>query len=96
MSAQLRLELAPVTSLDDPLRLGRVQVTFADGLVSDWLQLASPFAGPGYGMFALPQTDAHALVAFATDDRSIGYVMGFTWDGKAKPLVDDPEKQQQV
>lgn len=96
MSAQLRFELAPVRSVDDPLRLGRVQVTFADGLVSDWLQLASPFAGSGYGMFALPQTDAHALVAFATDDRSIGYVMGFAWDGEAKPLFDDPVRQKQV
>jgi uncharacterized protein involved in type VI secretion and phage assembly len=96
MSLHLRLELAQVDSVEDPLGLGRLQVEYADGLVSDWLQLASPFAGSGYGMFALPQKGAPALVAFAMEDRTTGYVIGFPWDGKAKPIVEDKQKQPQV
>ncbi|TAM54764.1 MAG: Rhs element Vgr protein [Paraburkholderia sp.] len=96
MSAHLRIELAKVYSVADALGLGRIRVVYADGLTSDWLQLMSPFAGPGYGMFALPQVGAPALVAFATENRTCGYVIGFPWDGKAKPIVEDQQKQPKV
>jgi uncharacterized protein involved in type VI secretion and phage assembly len=96
MSAHLRVELAQVESVDDELSLGRIKVKYADDFVSDWLQLASPFAGPGYGMFALPQKGAPALVAFATENRTCGYVIGFPCDGNAKPVIDDKEKQPKV
>lgn len=96
MSSHLRLELATVDSVTDPQTLGRVQVKYADGLISDWLQISSPFAGPEYGMFSLPQTGAPALVAFATENRTCGYLIGFPWDGKAKPIVTDQEKQPKI
>ncbi|WP_206952574.1 phage baseplate assembly protein V [Trinickia acidisoli] len=102
MSAHLRLELAQVANADDEedaddrANLGCVKVRFADGLISDWLQVASPFAGPEYGMFALPREGTPALVAFATDDRTCGYVIGFLWSGKSKPPIADQAKQQQV
>ena len=82
--------------VDDEVGLGRITVKYADGFISDWLQLASPFAGPGYGMFALPQKGAPALVAFATENRTCGYVIGFPCDGKAKPVIEDKEKQPNV
>lgn len=96
MSSHLKVELGTVNDVADKLGLGRIKVTYADGFVSDWLQLASPFAGPGYGMFALPQVGAPVLVAFATENRTCGYVIGFPWDGKAKPIVEDKEKQPKV
>lgn len=127
MSAYLKVELAMVVSVDDPDNLGRVQVQYVDGLLSDWLPVASPFAGPGYGMFALQTTTAPkqsdpaapdatagssdaeappasespstlALVTFATDDRTYGYVLGFLfrWDDNASPYVIDKEKRQSV
>lgn len=96
MSAHLRVELAQVESVADKLCLGRITVKYADGFISDWLQLASPFAGPGYGMFALPQKGAPALVAFATENRTCGYVIGFPCDGNAKPVIEDKEKQPKI
>lgn len=56
MSARLKLELGVVINATDPDKLGRVQVQYEDGVISNWLQVASPFAGPGYGMFALETT----------------------------------------
>lgn len=96
MSDHLRLELAHVHSVEDVQALGRIQVKYADGLISDWLQVVSPFAGAGYAMFALPKKDTPALVAFATEDRQCGYVIGFLWDGGSKPPVADNVQQQQV
>jgi uncharacterized protein involved in type VI secretion and phage assembly len=96
VSDHLRLELAQVHSVDDVQALGRIQVQYADGLISDWLQVVSPFAGAGYGMFALPKKGTPALVAFATKDRLYGYVIGFLWDGGSKPPVVDNLQQQQV
>lgn len=126
MTAHLKLELAPVVSTDDPHQLGRVQVQYDDGLISDWLAVASPFAGPGYGMFAQQITSASdqsppvmheatangeasqspppeqpstlALVAFATENRTYGYVIGFLfrWDKNVSTYVVDKAKQQSV
>jgi uncharacterized protein involved in type VI secretion and phage assembly len=113
MSARLRLELAQVHSVDDPLGLGRVQVKYADrvttskqvsaqeieaaaALLSDWLLVASPFAGNAFGMFSLPEQGTPALVAFATEDRTCGYVVGFVWTGASKPPVEGLETQKKV
>lgn len=147
MSARLKLELGVVVNATDPRKLGRVQVQYEDGVISNWLEVASPFAGPGYGMFSLEttlgaQTPAPAdpkppqkrygntasttpassttatsstettqseqpaasaptlaLVAFAMDDRTYGYVIGFLfrWDKNASPyIVDDEKKRQSV
>ena len=56
MIARLKLELGVVINATDPDKLGRVQVQYEDGVISNWLQVASPFAGPGYGMFSLEAT----------------------------------------
>lgn len=113
MSARLRLELAEVHSVDDPRGLGRVQVKYADrvitpkqlsaaqvqdapALLSDWLQVSTPFAGNAFGMFALPEQGTPALVAFATEDRTSGYIIGFVWTGASRPPVEDPETQKKV
>lgn len=96
MPSNLKVELAHVDSVTDPLGLGRVKVEYADGLISDWLQIASPFAGAEFGMFALPGKGTPALVVFATHDRTSGYVVGFLWSGKSRPPVKDNEQQQHV
>ena len=125
MSGYLKVELATVINADDPDKLGRVQVQYDDGLISDWLQVATSFAGPGYGMFGLQITPGNenslpptpeqladgdeseqpqespstlALVVFAMDDRTYGYVIGFLfrWDDGASPYVIDKKKQQNV
>jgi uncharacterized protein involved in type VI secretion and phage assembly len=151
--------MARVIDDNDPDMLGRVQVQYDDGVISNWLQVASPFAGPGYGMFSLQISNAEraaeppspipaprvtpsappaepdgpdpsappdepdnpapsappdesdspepsapaspptiALVAFAMEDRTYGYVIGFVfrWDENAVALVDKEKKQRNV
>lgn len=58
MGTHLRVEMARVIDDNDPDKLGRVQVQYDDGVISNWLQVASPFAGPGYGMFSLQISNA--------------------------------------
>jgi uncharacterized protein involved in type VI secretion and phage assembly len=96
VSAHLRLELAAVDDTTDPLSLGRIKVKYVDGLISGWLQVASPFAGTQSGMFSLPETDTPALVAFATEDRTCGYIIGFLWTGTSKPPIAENAQQKQV
>jgi uncharacterized protein involved in type VI secretion and phage assembly len=92
--------LATVDETNDPRGLGRIRVRFElkrDGeghqVRSDWLQVASPFAGGQYGMFFLPQKGASALVAFSGSDPACAYVIGFLWNGQLKPPV---EREQQA
>ena len=96
MNSRLRLELAAVEDTTDPLNLGRIKVKYADELISGWLQVASPFAGSQCGMFALPEKDTPALVAFATEDRAYGYVIGFLWTGTSMPPIAENAQQKQV
>jgi uncharacterized protein involved in type VI secretion and phage assembly len=92
--------LATVIDTNDVDGLGRIKVAFElkrDGegnrIQSDWLQIMSPFAGAGYGMFFLPERGASALVAFSGSDPSRAYVIGFLWNGKLKPPVDEADPQ---
>lgn len=96
MSSHLRLELAAVDDTSDPLSLGRIKVKYVDDLISGWLQVASPFAGSQCGMFALPEKDTPALVAFATEDRAYGYIIGFLWTGTSRPPIAENTQQKQV
>lgn len=96
MSSHLRLELAAVDDTSDPLSLGRIKVKYVDELISGWLQVASPFAGSQCGMFALPEKGTPALVAFATEDRTYGYIIGFLWTGTSKPPIAENAQQKQV
>ncbi|RME97480.1 MAG: hypothetical protein D6768_19555 [Chloroflexi bacterium] len=83
---------AKVVSLDDPERLGRVQVMFpwlpqykhAD-LASNWARLASPAAGKGQGFFCLPEVDDEVLVAFEHGDPNYPYIVGRLWNQWDKP-----------
>lgn len=76
--------------------LGRIKVKFklrGTETESDWLQIVSPFACAGYGLFFLPAKGASALLAFADGNPSKPYVLGFLWNGKHKPPIEKDDQQ---
>ncbi len=70
--------LGRVTAVDDPDRTGRVRVTlptFGD-LDAGWLAVASPGAGPGRGIVALPDVDDTVFVVLPHGEPTAGVVVG--------------------
>lgn len=85
-----------VTDLDDPERLGRVQVRFPylGDRRSDWAKLVSPMAGPDRGMFFRPEVDDEVLVAFEHGDPRRSYILGSVWSKVDRPPSDDGQPVQ--
>ncbi len=81
------LTVGIVTSVDDPDRLGRVQVrlpTFGD-VDCGWIGVVSAAAGSGKGIVALPDVDDHVLVLLAHEDPGRAAVLGGLF-GAAGPV----------
>jgi len=88
---QSTCQLAEVVSVEDPERLGRVQVRIssADGVEGHdgpiWARVATPFAGAERGAFLLPDVGDEVLVAFVQGDARMPIVVGGLWNGSAAP-----------
>ena len=80
-----------VSSLDDPEKLGRIQVQFPhlDNAKSDWARIVSPMAGNGRGLFLKPEVGDEVLVAFEHGDRRRPYILGALWNKEDKPPPTD-------
>jgi uncharacterized protein involved in type VI secretion and phage assembly len=81
-----------VTSLDDPDKLGRVQVRLphlGEDMQLGWAKLASPMAGAERGMVFRPEPEDEVLVGFEYDDPRRPYVLGGLWSSVDKPPADD-------
>ncbi|MFC5475562.1 phage baseplate assembly protein V [Paraherbaspirillum soli] len=92
----LGVTIGTVADTRDKEGLGRVKVRFVlkgQDIESDWLQIVSCSAGPGYGAFFLPQAGDSALLAFADGDASKAYVLGFMWNGQQKPPLEKSQQQ---
>jgi uncharacterized protein involved in type VI secretion and phage assembly len=77
-----------VTNNKDPDGLGRVKLALpwlADGFETEWARVASPMAGKGRGLYALPEVDDEVLVGFAHGRLDAPFVLGGLWNGKDKP-----------
>jgi uncharacterized protein involved in type VI secretion and phage assembly len=85
-----------VTNNQDPDKMGRVRVKFAD-LGSDceswWARTATPMAGAGRGMYSLPEVGDEVLIAFQQGDVRYPYVVGSLWNGKDAPPEDNSDGQ---
>jgi uncharacterized protein involved in type VI secretion and phage assembly len=82
------LVIGIVTTNTDPDGLGRIKVALpwlADGFETDWARVASPMAGPGRGLYLLPEVDDEVLVGFAHGRLDSPFVIGALWNGKDKP-----------
>lgn len=94
------MALATVVDTNDKDALGRIKVEYllkqdkhGNKIQSDWVQFVSPFAGKAHGMFFLPDVGTRALVAFSGSDPARAYVIGFLWDGKLEPPVEQAMRQ---
>lgn len=83
------VEVALVTNVQDPDKLGRVKVCFPrlpGKPESDWVRVAQPAAGAGRGFYWLPHVNDEVLIAFERGEAHRPYVIGSLWNGKDKPM----------
>ena len=81
-----------VTNNQDPDGMGRVKVKLpwlSDTDESAWARVATPMAGPGRGLYFLPEVDDEVLVAFEHGDARFPYVLGALWNGQDAPPADN-------
>jgi uncharacterized protein involved in type VI secretion and phage assembly len=81
-----------VKSLDDPDRLGRVQVYFpwlSEKNQSYWARIATLMSGSNRGSWFMPELNDEVLVSFEHGDSQQPYVVGMLWNGKDKPPNQD-------
>ncbi len=79
--------LGVVTKIDDPERLGRVQVSlpaFGD-VETDWMEVVSAGGGAGKGLLMIPDVGDRALVLCARGDPAQGVVLGGLFGPKGLP-----------
>ena len=77
-----------VTANADPDQEGKVRVKFPwfdDDMVSEWCRVLQPYAGPGYGMFFVPEINDKVVVGFAHGDMRLPIVLGGVYNGQDKP-----------
>jgi uncharacterized protein involved in type VI secretion and phage assembly len=83
------VEVAIVTNVKDPDKLGRVKVKYPrlpGGPESDWARVAQPAAGAGRGFYWLPEVNDEVLVAFELGHANRPFVIGTLWNGVDKPM----------
>jgi uncharacterized protein involved in type VI secretion and phage assembly len=79
---------AVVSDVRDPLKLGRVRLTFpwlAKDFTSGWARTVQAGAGKGRGVLVLPEVGDEVLVGFADGDLDSPYVIGGLYNGKDTP-----------
>jgi hypothetical protein len=79
--------LGVVTKIDDPEKLGRVQVSlpaFGD-VETDWMEALSAGGGAGKGLLMIPDVGDRVLVLCARGDPSQGVVLGGLFGPKGLP-----------
>lgn len=74
---------------------GRVFVIFPllDEEQGYWVPVATAMAGKERGTWLMPEENDEVVVAFADGDINHPYIIGFLWNGQAKPPEMDPNKR---
>ena len=83
-----------VTNNNDPDGLGRVKVSLpwmADQVESDWARVVTPMAGPGRGVYFLPEVNDEVLVAFEHGNPDMPFVLGGLWNGEDRPPASNSD-----
>lgn len=81
------IQLATVTSVNDPEGLNRVEVRLLSHSGSPqqegtlWARVATPFAGNNKGAFLFPDVDDEVVVSFVNGDSRYPIVLGSLWNG---------------
>lgn len=77
-----------VTSVDDPLNLGRIKArvpAVLGDVETGWALPSLPFAGPNQGQFTLPPVDAGVWIEFEAGDPSYPIWTGCFWSSGQLP-----------
>ena len=81
------LQLAKVTSVNDPDNLNRIEIELLSHSGSPqqegtlWARVATPFAGPDKGAFFLPDVGDEVVVSFVNGDNRYPVILGSLWNG---------------
>jgi hypothetical protein len=80
-------QLAFVTDVIDPMKIGRVRIRFPwqkeDGDASPWIRVSLPFATDGGGVKFKPEKDDEVLVNFEEGNVERPYVSGYLLSGRS-------------
>ncbi|HSB53031.1 MAG TPA: phage baseplate assembly protein V [Gemmatimonadales bacterium] len=85
-----------VSSVDDPMTLGRVQVKIPAIDSSDtapWARVATPMAGSEMGIYFIPRVDDEVLIAFEHGSPQAPYVIGALWNANNPPPLPSPSAE---
>lgn len=88
-----------VTNNQDPEGLGRVKVGLpwmSVEIESAWARVATPMAGPGRGIYFLPEVGDEVLVAFEQGNLEMPYVLGGLWNGSDSPPAENSNGQNDI
>lgn len=79
-----------VASIDDPDERARVRVRIPaiGDLLTDWMPVVTPGAGPGHGLLAIPAVDTDVLVVLPDKDEAQGVVLGGVFKRSGTPRED--------
>lgn len=81
-----------VTNNNDPEGLGRVKLKLPIREVeneTDWVRIATFFAGGGRGSYFIPEVGDEVLVAFHLGEVRQPYVIGMLWNRSQAPPAED-------
>jgi phage baseplate assembly protein V len=79
-----------VVANDDPRGEGRVRLRFpwfSEDMESDWVRVAQPYAGGGFGFYWVPEVETEVIVSFVQGDIRFPIVIGSLYNGQDKPAV---------
>lgn len=91
-----------VSDIKDPLKLGRIKVTFPwldKDFTSGWARLTQLGAGNGRGLLILPEVGDEVLLGFAHGDLDTPFVLGGLYNDSDKPplsAVDEASGEVKV
>jgi uncharacterized protein involved in type VI secretion and phage assembly len=90
------LVIGVVSDLDDPERIGRVQVKYPyrEDQLSGWARLVTPMGGKQRGLFMRPEVDDEVLVGYEQGDPRRPCVLGAVWSSADEPPPDDGQAKQ--
>lgn len=99
-SRKYGVELATVTNIQDPDKLGRVKCKLLseDKNIGEtgWCFVMTPFGGKEYGMFLHPSVGDVVVLAYAGGDVHRPYVLGSLWNKEVACPYDIPEGKNET
>jgi uncharacterized protein involved in type VI secretion and phage assembly len=79
-----------VSAIDPALGQVKARIPSVDpDIETTWAPIASPMAGPGRGLYYMPELNDEVVIGFDRGVFDSPYVVGFLWNGKDAPPRTD-------